>query len=439
MAKGKKAADRIWQRNGVWTYRRRVPAALAAMDPRGLVRISLGTDDRTAACLLAEEAEKALEEYWAALAGHTSTDAIERYEAAIARARLEGFVYRSARELQAGDITEIGRRMLALEGRVAMPGAAEALLGGVPEPQVMLSGAMVIYEDLAKAELLGKREDQIKRWRQARQLAISNLIDVLGGDKALTDLTREDGRSFRDWWLHRIKSGGLGRNAANKQIGMLSRILSVISEEMKLDVEAIFAKLSLPDRKAQRPTLTRAWVEGTILRPGALDGLNPEARAILYLSMDTGIGLEEATSLDPDYIRLADTVPYIKIVSRDGANQKTEYRPREIPLVGVSLLAAEAFPSGFARYRGRTASLSATLNKYLRSNGLLPEDGGHSFYSLRHSFQDRLNEVEAPERLQADLMGHKFHRERYGAGPGLEQKQRWLQRIAYRLPPGFTV
>lgn len=42
--------------------------------------------------------------------------------------------------------------------------------------------------------------------------------------------------------------------------------------------------------------------------------------------------------------------------------------------------------------------------------------------------------VEAPEKVMAILMGHKYTRPKYGAGPSLEQKQRWMQRIAFKAP-----
>lgn len=112
---------------------------------------------------------------------------------------------------------------------------------------------------------------------------------------------------------------------------------------------------------------------------------------------------------------------------------KTDYCIREIPLVGVSLWAPKQARDGFPRYAKRNASLSALLNKYLSSNDLLPSPN-HSFYSLRHTFQDMLTEVEAPDRIQAELMGHKYIRPKYGKGPSLEQKLRWLEKIAFPEP-----
>jgi integrase len=101
--------------------------------------------------------------------------------------------------------------------------------------------------------------------------------------------------------------------------------------------------------------------------------------------------------------------------------------------VGVALMAMRAQPEGFPRYRDKADSLSALVNKALEVRGLRPEPG-QSLYSLRHTFEDRLTAVEAPEKVVAALMGHKWHRPRYGLGPSLEQKREWLKRIAFRPP-----
>ncbi|BCM86853.1 hypothetical protein [Methylobacterium indicum] len=113
---------------------------------------------------------------------------------------------------------------------------------------------------------------------------------------------------------------------------------------------------------------------------------------------------------------------------------KTEQSAWELPLVGVALMAAQAQPEGFPRYRDKAASLSAITNKVMRTAGLLPLPG-QSAYSFRHCFEDRLTAVEAPEKLIAAMMGHKYQRPRYGSGPSLSQKREWLQRIAFK-PPG---
>jgi len=89
-------------------------------------------------------------------------------------------------------------------------------------------------------------------------------------------------------------------------------------------------------------------------------------------------------------------------------------------------------PNGFTHYYRKPDQLSATLNKYLKEHDLLPTKE-HCVYSLRHSFEDRLTAVEPPDKVQAALMGHKYHRERYGKGPTLEQKKKWLDKMCFEI------
>ena len=81
------------------------------------------------------------------------------------------------------------------------------------------------------------------------------------------------------------------------------------------------------------------------------------------------------------------------------------------------------------RYPGAADAWSAAVNKFLAENRLR-ETPRHTAYALRHGFQDRLIAAEAPERIQAELMGHKLSRPRYGEGASLEHKARWIREIA---------
>lgn len=72
--------------------------------------------------------------------------------------------------------------------------------------------------------------------------------------------------------------------------------------------------------------------------------------------------------------------------------------------------------------------LSGDICDHLRENKLLPSEN-HTLYSLRYSFQDRLLAANAPDRVQTDLMGHKFQREDYGNGASMEQKLEYLEKI----------
>jgi integrase len=90
-------------------------------------------------------------------------------------------------------------------------------------------------------------------------------------------------------------------------------------------------------------------------------------------------------------------------------------------------------PEGFPRYRDKSSSLSAAVNKYLLENGLRPTKD-HTVYSLRHSFKDRLIAAQAPDSLIDSLMGHRTGKPKYGRGPSLELKLKFLEQIAF-VPP----
>lgn len=78
-------------------------------------------------------------------------------------------------------------------------------------------------------------------------------------------------------------------------------------------------------------------------------------------------------------------------------------------------------------------SFSAPMNKHLRAKGLFPEPG-QSVYSLRHSFQDRLINANVLDRIQTQLMGHKFDRSEYGVGADLTKKREILKGLCFSPP-----
>jgi integrase len=90
-------------------------------------------------------------------------------------------------------------------------------------------------------------------------------------------------------------------------------------------------------------------------------------------------------------------------------------------------------PHGFPRYRDKYSSLSATLNKFLTEDKLRPTRE-HTVYSLRHSFKDRLVAAEAEDSLVDSLMGHRTYKPKYGSGPSLELKLKFLSLIAFTPP-----
>lgn len=306
------------------------------------------------------------------------------------------------------------------------------MLGGVEPPALDLDGLFAEFEALMKASNKGMSPDQIRKWGNPKRRAIANLRTVIG-NKPLLKITRGDALDFQRWWTDRVAVEGIEIETANKDIGHLNKMLGKIDQTHRLGLGSVFAQMRIEGgRTGQRVAFDPAFVQDRLLAEGALDGLNPEARGVLYLIAETGLRLSKACNLTADTIRLDAPVPHV-MVRPDGRRMKTDQSERELPLVGVALAALRAHPEGFPRYRDKAGSLSATVNKFLAENGLLPEEG-QTLYSLRHTFEDRLTKVEAPDKVAAALMGHKYHRPRYGVGPSLTQKREWLERIAFKAP-----
>lgn len=435
----RQAAPRPHKRDGIWYLIRRVPREFSELDRRGIVRISteiaVANDPRAIrAKPVVERLAAELDIYWRGMRDGQSAEARIRFEASQQRARQLGLQYKPAAELADGPVHEILARLRHLADRDKVDDALEvsAVLGGEDRPSLHISDMVKEFEQLQRTFLIAMSPDQVRKWRNQKNRAQENLIEVLG-DKPLADITRADVLQFRRWWQDRIETAQLDIGTANKDFGNVSKMYDTINEAHQLGMKSIFAKIRLAGAvDKQRAAFAAAHVQDKILADGALDGLNDEAMAIVWLVADTGLRLSEACNLTGETIFLKAAVPYVH-VRPDGRKMKTEHSDRQIPLVGTALAAATKFPRGFPRYRDKAASLSALVNKVMRVRKMLPTDQ-HTLYSLRHTFEDRLTAVEAPEKVVAALMGHKWHRPKYGAGPSLAQKQEWLGKIAFKPP-----
>ena len=428
----------LTKRAGFWHYARRVPLAYVELDSRGVIRqstkIRVADDPRAIrARRAADRINGELEAFWRAAGTAEGAEAKARYDRARRDARRLGFPYITAVEVAHLPIAEILARFEAVAAAKPDDRAVEAAaLGTVEPPQLDLDGLFEEFETLMKPSLKGMSDDQVRRWRNPKLRAVANLRTVIG-NKPLASMTRVDALDFQRWWIGRIEVEGVEIETANKDIGHLNRMLGKVENTHRLGLGPVFSQLRIEGgRTGQRTAFAPAYVQGTLLADGALDMLNSEARRIFYLLIETGLRLSEACNLTAETIRLDDPVPHVQ-VRPDGRRMKTEQSERDIPLVGVALMAMREHPQGFPRYRHGAASLSAAVNKTLRENSLLPSEG-HTVYSLRHTFEDRLTAVEAPDKVAAALMGHKYHRPRYGVGPSLAQKREWLDRIMMRPP-----
>ncbi|MDW9689326.1 integrase [Sinorhizobium meliloti] len=450
------------RRNGYYTYKRRVPAKVAALDSRApTIRIALGTRDLGEARVKRDAHERADDELWASFcADGDRAAALARYNAVVARAAALGFTYRHLSSILAEEsASAILSRLGALKD--AKPASVEetAILGGIASPRVSLSQALEEFVTVIVAdELRGKSPAQYKLWLAERKRAIKN-FEAVCGPRSIHDITRKDAILFYEWWQHKIAPArGTDGETVTPTHSPSSgnhdlRVLRVLyrryfthkggdAKEIKNPFDNLsFAEEKVGEDEKKRRPFTTDWIQNVILAPGALAGLNEEARAIVLTLVETGCRPGEVGNLLPERIMLSDAVPHIAIKpSRDPRAPrqiKTKSSIRRVPLVGVALEAMRKFPNGFPRYRDKSNSLSAVLGKFFRENGLFPTDE-HVIYSFRHSFEDRMKEGHVDAELRKILMGHAIDRPDYGDKGGMAWRRDSMARIALPFDPAIV-
>ena len=426
-------------RNGVWHYYRRVPIEYAHLDERHHIKLSTKikvANDRTGtkAGRVAARMNETHEAYWRSLVENKAMAAKEAYTDAVKLARSLGLDYMPPSAWAEKPITEVLGRIetLLVDGRIENPALRKAALGGIEKPKIMLSDLFIEYEATQKTALSKMSADQVRKWKSAKKRAVEILIEQRG-NKVLQELTREDALSFADWWEERVVSEGIGAGTANKNISHITGMMKAVDKRLQLRLDNVFAGTRIEGgRDGKHSAFTVEHIRDQILALGALDGLNDEARDVIYVMTETGARPSEIVNLTNSRIVLDGPIPYIRIEA-EGRLLKPDHSARDIPLVGLALEAMKRHPRGFPRYADKGSMLSATLMKHFKSRKLLPTPK-HSIYSLRHSFKDRIRSVEAPEELIDELMGHSNGKPRYGDGYGLQLKRKYLQMIAFTPP-----
>ncbi|MEQ9229734.1 MAG: hypothetical protein RIF46_03570 [Cyclobacteriaceae bacterium] len=417
----------IQKRGNKFSYRRRVPSELTHLDPRKEVKISLRTGEYKEAIVRASIYNEQIECFWQSLlTTNDSKNFNKDYRNAVQMAKAYGFRYKNINQIARSDISEIVDR---LSTELDPKQKANALLGGAGESKIRLSDSINLYWGLTHDRLYNKSEHQIRKWKNPRKAAMKNFIKVVS-DKYLHDVVRSDVLEFRKWWNEKL-SEGMSPISANKQMRFIRDIMQIvaINNEIDIDYDPLFTKVNFRNNNSSRPPFEASFVQNTLLPK--LSVLNERDQAVIMAIADTGARLSEIFGLLPDDIKLSEDMPYIWIRPHEGYNLKTKSSERKIPLVGTALMAFQRFPGGF-EHTGNPDSFSNNVNKILTNNNLRPTPR-HSIYSLRHTFKDRLRDIEAPEEIIDDLMGHKKGGPKYGRGHKLETKLKWLRKSAFNM------
>ena len=232
-----------------------------------------------------------------------------------ARAAL-GFEYVDNEQVLQLPIEGLLNRLEALVAKgVGEPVNRAALLGTEKRPAFPLSKLFEEFEQVVAEEIKDLSPEQLRIWRNGRIRAVAQFVDRVG-DKPVTDVTHDDALDYVDWWRGRIVSDDALPKTANKDIGQLSRMLKDVSVRRRLNIPEIFKGLRLRGEieKSRVPYETK-FIQDRLLAAGALDGLNEDARHVLYVVADTGLRPSEVVNLTEAAICLDAAIPHVKITA----------------------------------------------------------------------------------------------------------------------------
>jgi integrase len=264
-------------------------------------------------------------------------------------------------------------------------------------------------------------------------LHVFNRFSSLLGNLPLRDLRYVHACAFRDYLL------GLGLKpvTVRKQTSILNAMLNVAFRYLDIDRFSPFRALKISGVEIRRPMRVITDELMIEVKHRLMIRFTPY-KLVGLIQLNTGLRLSE-----PVYARVKDCVldhpiPHIWVRRNELSNRKTNSSIRAVPLVGISLFAAQRLVElakvegsewlvpKYAHYHGSN-TCSATMNKYLA-------DLDFRSHMFRHGLIDRMKaRNDIPTRLAESITGHssggsEFNN--YGTvGYTLEQKLEVIQKI----------
>ncbi|MCZ8080295.1 MAG: tyrosine-type recombinase/integrase [Rhodobacteraceae bacterium] len=447
----------VVNRSGHWHLRYVVPKRYRGVEPRSQIWISLKTDSEKEARRMAAEIERDLTSRLEArlLSGGQDAGQIEeRYKAVVATAHAMGLSYVQAGALLDGDPAELVRRLnvaAAADPEAKRAEVADAALGVVSTPELMLSSLAAKVEQIAAHENRHKNARQMADWKNNMRRSLGTLQKALGRDVPVLSIGVAEARLHRRFLQGRIEKGEISAETAGKDLTYASGALRRYYDHLALaEPPRPYAGVTIRDRfekESRKQEMPEEWIRDVLLTPGRLDGMNSEARDALLVILETGCRQSEVLDLPPEDIHLDAPVPFFELrhvesgATGDGVGRevKNSASERKVPLVGVALAAMKRHPHGFPSYRAKD-TFSATVNKFLRENGLLPD--GLTVGGLRHSWESRLKRAGYDNEDRAEMMGHSMKVERgrevYGDEAALARRAEIARAVAFDVPDPFA-
>ena len=427
-------SQHLKQVGNIWYYQRRRPNEFCDVEPRSLIRFSLKTRDYSEARALAANHSLRLEKSWrdAKELGLSlkSKDTAQQYQAALAVNQERGLQLTPAAEMPPNELVE---RLRGLLSQPASQDEQRAILGLIETPKVTMGVAFERFWEHIKDEWMVLNRDQQRVKRNVYLKSIRN-FEKVNGKITLHEIKREHTLAFRAFWVKRVEKEGLKPYTGNREINSLRRMVAVNYDIDSIGQQNPFHRVRLRDtEESQRKPFTTEFIQEVLADPAMLEGIRPGLELLVRLLINTGLRPGEALGLELTDFRLDDNIPHVHVRRNKTRTLKTAHSERMIPLLGVSLEAARVIVAqgGWGKWLGKNMYATSQINKFFREEKLVT-DPNQSLYSLRHWFQDQLTKHDVIDRAQAQLMGHKFQRPKYGLGKDLEELSAIIEKFAIR-------
>lgn len=279
------------------------------------------------------------------------------------------------------------------------------------------------------------------------KIAFGYLLDFLKSNRPLASIRRQEVNKFVEWLLAGEHRDGktITTTTVTRYLNCINAAVKRAIKENELDIKNQFSSVEIPnagkDAEVRLPfdlmqlkSLHRAvdeWV--------AVKGWD-QPRCIVTVLAETGCRLAEVTGLASADVHLDAAIPYIDLKEYPWRSLKNESSVRKVPLTPramEALKAAKTISKGskflFPRYttekQCKINSVSATLNKWIRTRDGL-EESGLTCHCLRHSMKDRLRAVQCIDSIHDQILGHtgKGVSARYGQGYDLDVLAEWINK-----------
>jgi integrase len=441
-------AKHIFNKNGIWWYRRRIPSDVAKLHPNdnGERRFSLKTRDLGEATKKAHVETLRLDALWKAFRAGDIKYGPESLKAAEALLAVNGLKPGDWKTWDEIDVTppfidklidsigvhpEDSPEEVAYKHKHGLPPTeklAVDLFYGAERP-VFLSEALAKFQDLKVEDLSSKSE-------RDRVRVVTEFI-ALYGDQPIDLYTRENANEYVRYLR---EDRGNKPESIKRRINSIRAVFTLMESEGLLGTANIFRGVQIKGMGES----VRERLPFTVEEIEALQALCLEAdddlRWAIALMSDTGMRLAEAIGLAVEDVHLEEPVPYVDIRETETRSVKTSPSIRQTPLVGASLWAARRAVGNarsgflFSRYidfsvsppKHKADTASNALNAWIRRQGV-----DKTCHSFRHSLADRLRSVDTPDNLREAIGGWKSNGAAagYGAGYSLAKKAEYLNKI----------